>query len=129
MEYIRDVYADLVAMGEGARRPGDRSDISSDDEDEMEVLKNTLQDERYFPPTDSRLAHRLHVMGTKGAGIPTAYMYAHAAADAVIVQSSTRVGKRGHHMLEDEMDIFLNISPKQIATSRTVTQPSRLLLS
>lgn len=40
MEYIRDVYAELVAMGEGARRPGDRSDISSDEEDEMEVLKS-----------------------------------------------------------------------------------------
>lgn len=37
MEYIRDVYAELVAMGEGARRPGDRSDISSDEEDELEV--------------------------------------------------------------------------------------------
>lgn len=39
MEYIRDVYAELVEMGEGARRPGDRSDISSDEEDEMEVLQ------------------------------------------------------------------------------------------
>lgn len=37
MEYIRDVYAELLEMGEGARRPGDRSDISSDEEDEMEV--------------------------------------------------------------------------------------------
>lgn len=37
VEYIRDVYAELVGMGEGARRPGDRSDISSDEEDEMEV--------------------------------------------------------------------------------------------
>lgn len=37
MEYIRDVYAELLGMGEGARRPGDRSDISSDEEDEMEV--------------------------------------------------------------------------------------------
>lgn len=33
-EYIRDVYADLMAMGEGARRAGDRSDISSDEEGE-----------------------------------------------------------------------------------------------
>lgn len=37
VEYIRDVYAELMAMGEGARRPGDRSDISSDEEDELEV--------------------------------------------------------------------------------------------
>lgn len=37
VEYIRDVYAELVGMGEGVRRPGDRSDISSDEEDEMEV--------------------------------------------------------------------------------------------
>lgn len=37
VEYIRDVYAELLEMGEGARRPGDRSDISSDEEDEMEV--------------------------------------------------------------------------------------------
>lgn len=37
VEYVRDVYAELMAMGEGARRPRDRSDISSDDEDEMEV--------------------------------------------------------------------------------------------
>jgi hypothetical protein len=36
VEYVRDIYADLMAQGEGARRPGDRSDISSDEEDEME---------------------------------------------------------------------------------------------
>ena len=34
VEYIRDVYAELMAMGEGARRPGDRSDISSDDDED-----------------------------------------------------------------------------------------------
>ena len=39
VEYIRDVYADLMAMGEGARRPGDRSDISSDEEDELEKAR------------------------------------------------------------------------------------------
>jgi len=33
-EYIRDVHADLLAMGEGAHKAGDRSDISSDDDDE-----------------------------------------------------------------------------------------------
>lgn len=44
MEYIRDVYAELVAMGEGGRRPGDRSDISSDEEDEMEVGSWVIRD-------------------------------------------------------------------------------------
>merc|ERR1711968_106643 len=39
IEYIRDVYMDLVNMGEGKRRPGDRSDISSDDEDELEKVR------------------------------------------------------------------------------------------
>jgi len=34
VEYIRDVYAELLAMGEGARQKGDRSDISSDEEEE-----------------------------------------------------------------------------------------------
>jgi hypothetical protein len=34
VEYIRDVYSELLAMGEGARQPGDRSDVSSDDEDD-----------------------------------------------------------------------------------------------
>merc|ERR1719272_573152 len=34
IEYIRDVYMDLMNMGEGRRRPGDRGDISSDDEDD-----------------------------------------------------------------------------------------------
>jgi len=36
VEYVRDVYAELVALGEGTRKPGDRDDISSDDDDEME---------------------------------------------------------------------------------------------
>ncbi|KAG5180850.1 hypothetical protein JKP88DRAFT_263797 [Tribonema minus] len=39
VEYIRDVYAELMAMGEGARRPGDRSDISSDEDDDLEALR------------------------------------------------------------------------------------------
>ena len=34
VEYIRDVYAELLAMGEGARKKGDRSDISSDEEED-----------------------------------------------------------------------------------------------
>jgi hypothetical protein len=34
VEYIRDVYAELMAMGEGARKKGDRSDISSDEEED-----------------------------------------------------------------------------------------------
>lgn len=36
IEYVRDVYAELMAMGEGYRKPGDREDISSDEEDELE---------------------------------------------------------------------------------------------
>jgi hypothetical protein len=36
IEYVRDVYSDLMQMGEGMRKPGDREDISSDDEDELE---------------------------------------------------------------------------------------------
>ena len=39
VEYIRDVYAELMAMGEGARKAGDRSDISSDDGDDLEDLR------------------------------------------------------------------------------------------
>lgn len=42
VEYVRDVYAELMGMGEGVRRPGDRSDISSDEEDEMEVRRHSL---------------------------------------------------------------------------------------
>ncbi len=38
IEYIRDVYHQLVQMGEGARAEGDRSDISSDDEDADELM-------------------------------------------------------------------------------------------
>ena len=34
MEYVRDVYAELLGMGEGQRRPGDRSDISDDEEED-----------------------------------------------------------------------------------------------
>lgn len=36
VEYVRDVYAELLGMGEGQRRPGDRSDISDDEEDDAE---------------------------------------------------------------------------------------------
>lgn len=36
VEYVRDVYAELMAMGEGMKRAGDRADISSDEEDELE---------------------------------------------------------------------------------------------
>ena len=39
VEYVRDIYAELMAMGEGARRPGDRGDISSDEDDELEQLR------------------------------------------------------------------------------------------
>jgi hypothetical protein len=34
VEYIRDVYAELLAMGEGARKKDDREDISSDEEED-----------------------------------------------------------------------------------------------
>ena len=37
VEYVRDVYAELMAIGEGLRKAGDRDDISSDEgEDELE---------------------------------------------------------------------------------------------
>jgi len=39
IEYVRDVYAELVQMGEGKRRAGDRADISSDDEDDAEGVR------------------------------------------------------------------------------------------
>ena len=41
VDYIRDVYSDLQVVGEGARRPGDDADISSDDssDDEFEIRR------------------------------------------------------------------------------------------
>lgn len=39
VEYVRDVYAELLAMGEGMRRPGERQDISDDEEDELEAAR------------------------------------------------------------------------------------------
>merc|ERR1711968_335336 len=40
IEYIRDVYSDLMNMGEGRRRPGDRADISSDEgDDDLENMR------------------------------------------------------------------------------------------
>ena len=42
VEYVRDVYAELMAMGEGARRPGDRSDISSDEEYEESIRRSAF---------------------------------------------------------------------------------------
>jgi len=39
IEYVRDVYAELMSIGEGLRRPGDREDISSDDDDELEAAR------------------------------------------------------------------------------------------
>lgn len=38
-EYIRDLYHELVNMGEGRRLKGDRSDISSDGEDDLEKMR------------------------------------------------------------------------------------------
>jgi hypothetical protein len=39
IEYVRDVYADLMSMGEGMKRAGDRDDISSDEEDALEAAR------------------------------------------------------------------------------------------
>ncbi|KAG3227824.1 hypothetical protein PC129_g1619 [Phytophthora cactorum] len=38
-EYVRDLYHELVNMGEGRRLKGDRSDISSDSEDDLEKMR------------------------------------------------------------------------------------------
>eukprot|EP00981_Chlorochromonas_danica_P002026 scaffold413_cov176-Ochromonas_danica.AAC.22 len=53
IEYVRDVYAELMAMGEGLRRPGDREDISSDEEDELEAIRRNWPRE---PVTGASLA-------------------------------------------------------------------------
>lgn len=39
VEYVRDVYAELLAMGDGKHRPGDNADISEDEEDELEAAR------------------------------------------------------------------------------------------
>ena len=39
IEFIRDIYNDLINMGEGKRRSGDNSDISSDEEDDQEAMR------------------------------------------------------------------------------------------
>lgn len=40
IEYVRDVYSELMAIGEGLRKAGDRDDISSDGaEDEVEAAR------------------------------------------------------------------------------------------
>ncbi|KAF1332392.1 hypothetical protein FI667_g3678, partial [Globisporangium splendens] len=38
-EYVRDLYHELMNMGEGRRLQGDRSDISSDSEDDLEKMR------------------------------------------------------------------------------------------
>lgn len=53
VEYLRDVHADLLAVGEGMRRRGDREDISSDDEDELEDARRAWP---RVPLTGSSLA-------------------------------------------------------------------------
>uniref|UniRef100_A0A7S4RD69 Uncharacterized protein n=1 Tax=Ditylum brightwellii TaxID=49249 RepID=A0A7S4RD69_9STRA len=53
-EFVRDVYSDLMAIGEGARKSGDRSDISSDDEGDEDFEKRRLWDRS--PLTGSNLA-------------------------------------------------------------------------
>jgi hypothetical protein len=39
IEYVRDVYAELMAMGEGMKRAGDAKDMSDDDVDELEAAR------------------------------------------------------------------------------------------
>ena len=39
IEYVRDVYAELISMGEGMKKAGDRPDISSDEEDDLEAAR------------------------------------------------------------------------------------------
>ena len=40
IEYVRDVYAELMSIGEGLRKAGDRDDVSSDGlEDELEDIR------------------------------------------------------------------------------------------
>ena len=37
IEYVRDVYSELMSIGEGLKKPGDRDDVSSDEGgDELE---------------------------------------------------------------------------------------------
>lgn len=38
-EYVRDIYHELMNMGEGRRLQGDRSDVSSDSEDDLEKMR------------------------------------------------------------------------------------------
>ena len=53
IEYVRDVYSELMGMGEGMRRAGDRPDISDDDEDELEAARRNWPRE---PLTGTSLA-------------------------------------------------------------------------
>jgi len=39
IEYVRDVYAELMQMGEGLRKAGDKADISDEEGDEMEQMR------------------------------------------------------------------------------------------
>ena len=54
VDYIRDVYDNLIRMNEGERKPGDRSDISSDEGDDEEMERIRQWDRR--PLKDSNLA-------------------------------------------------------------------------
>ena len=53
IEYLRDVYQNLLTLGEGARRKGDREDISSDEEDDLEDARRNWSNQ---PLTGGALA-------------------------------------------------------------------------
>eukprot|EP01029_Cantina_marsupialis_P009699 TRINITY_DN2249_c0_g1_i2.p1 TRINITY_DN2249_c0_g1~~TRINITY_DN2249_c0_g1_i2.p1 ORF type:complete len:4493 (+),score=1584.60 TRINITY_DN2249_c0_g1_i2:343-13821(+) len=55
IEYIRDVYTDLLKMGEGRRRAGDRSDISSDSDDEALAKRRREWSRATISPTGAEL--------------------------------------------------------------------------
>merc|ERR1712072_414448 len=57
VEYVRDVYAELMAMGEGTRKPGDRDDISSDDE-ECDAAEKKERDEEGAASSATLAKHR-----------------------------------------------------------------------
>lgn len=44
VEYVRDVYSNLMTVGEGVKRTGDRSDISSDDSSDDEFVQRRKWD-------------------------------------------------------------------------------------
>lgn len=60
IEYIRDVYTDLMNMGEGRRRPGDRADISSDEgDDDLENMRRNWSKAPLSKPSAALLRYWL----------------------------------------------------------------------